>query len=249
VILLLLQHSRNGRKRHKKSQKGTKTKRIIKEQFFPTQVNQDIHTPVSNVARSKTKKVKPNLMSLPTTGTKIQNVERRKIKNTGEKKKYLSCSKKQSQSYDEERKTCNLEVSDANLVSKRKRRRSVSSHSGSVQYKKKKRKTSSQIDPLLPGSNISNMPACSENKELTKGNWKHQNQKKSKKSMNSKTENSERPGSTSPSPYSIHKLKQMIEASNAKELKKEIITERKKVKETGSLRERMLKRLQASRFR
>jgi hypothetical protein len=243
-----LQHSRNGRKTHKKSKKGTKTKKIIKEQFFPTQVNRDIHKPVSNVARSKTTEVNPNLMLSPTTGNKIQNVERRKIKNAQEKRRNLSCSERQHQSYDDERKVHNPEVPDAYLVSKRKRRWPASSDSGSVQYKKK-RKISSQNDTLLRGSNISNMPTGSEHKEFTKGNQKNQNKKKRKKNMNSKTESSEKPGSTSRSLYSIHKLKQMIEASNAKELSKERITERKQVKETGSLRERMLKRLQASRFR
>lgn len=247
MILLLLQHSRNGTKTHKKSKKGTKTKRIIKEQFFPTQVNQDIHTPVSNVVRSKTTKVNPNLMSLPTTGNKVQNIERRKIKNTGEKRRNLSFSKRRYQSYEDERNVCNAEVPDANLVLKRKRRQPASSDSGSVQYKKK-RKIFSQNDTLLPGSNISNMPTGSEHKELTKANWKNRNQKKRKNSMISKTENSETPGTTSRSLYSIHKLKQMIEASDAKELSKES-TERKQAKETESLRERMLKRLQASRFR
>jgi hypothetical protein len=187
-------------------------------------------------------------MSSPTTGNKIQNVKKRKIKNTQEKRRNLSCSERQHQSYDDERKVHNPEIPDANLVSKRKRRRSVSSDSGPVQYKKKRR-ISSQNDTLLPGSNISNMPTGSEHKELTKWDWKNQNQKKCKKSMNSKAENSEKPGLTSRSLYSIHKLKQMIEASNAKELSKERITERKQVKEAGSLRERMLKRLQASRFR
>jgi hypothetical protein len=234
-----LQHSRNGRKTHKKSKKGTK--RIIKEQYFPTQVNQDIHTPVSNVARSKTTKVNPNLM-LPTTGNKVQNVER-KIK----KRRNLSSSKRQYRSYEDERKVCNPEVPDANLVSKRKRRRPASSDSESVQYKKSK--IFSQNDILLPESIISNMPTGSEHKALTERNWKNQKQKKHKKSMNSKTENSETPGSTSRSSYSICKLKQMIEASDAKELSKERTTERKQVKETGSLRERMLNRLQASRFR
>lgn len=241
--MLLLQHSRNGRKTQKKSKKGTKTKRIIKEQFFPTQVNQDIHTPVSNVASSKTTKITPNLMSLPTTGNKVENVGKRKVKNTEEKRRNLSCSERQYQSYEDERKVCDP---DANLVSKRKRRRPASSDSRSVQYKKK-RKIFSQNDLLLPGSNISNMPIGSEHKLMK--NWKNQNQKKCKRSTNSKTENSETPGSTSRSLYSISKLKQMIETSNAKELSKERITEGKQVKETGSLRERMLKRLQASRFR
>lgn len=243
MILLLLQHSRNGRKAQKKSKKGTKTKRIIKEQFFPTQVNQDIHKSVPNVASSKTTKVTQNLMSLPTTGNKVQNVGKRKVKNTQEKRRNLSCSERQYHSY-EERMVCSP---DSNLVSKRKRRRRASSDSRLVQYKKR-RKIISQNDLLLPGSNISNMPTGSEHK-LTKENWKNQNQKKRKRSTNNKTENSETPGSTSQSLYSISKLKQMIETSESKELSKERITEGKQVKETGSLRERMLKRLQASRFR
>jgi hypothetical protein len=243
-----LQHSGNGRKTHKKSKKGTKSKRIIKEQFFPTQVNEDIHTPVSNVARSKTTKVNPDLMSLPTTGNKVQNVDRRRIKNTGKKRRNLSCSERQYQSYEDERKVCNPEVLDANLVSKRKRRQPDSSDSRAVQYNKK-RKIFSQNDILLPESNTSNMPTGSGDKELIKENWKNQNQKKCKRSMTSKTDNSETPGSTNRSSYSISKLKQMIETSNAKELSKERTTERKQVKETGSLREKMLKRLQASRFR
>jgi hypothetical protein len=239
AILLFLQHSKEGRKRDKKSKKATKTKRVIKEHFFSTQVSQDVQTDVSSAA-SKTKKVKQNVIPLPTTGSKTQNNERN-IKNTGEEKK-------QYQYDDDERKVCNLDTPDKNLVSKRKRRMPVLSGGGSVQHKKK-RKRYSQNDILLPGSNISNMPIGSECEELTKGNWKNQNLKKCEKGMNSKTENPETLGSTRQSPYSVHRLKQMIEASDAKELSKERITERKQVKETGSLRERMLKRLQASRFR
>jgi hypothetical protein len=240
VILLLLQHSKNRRKVHKKSKKGTKTKQIINEQFFPTQASQDNHTPVSNVTRSKTKKVKPNSVSLPTTGSKTQNVERRKVKNTGEEMR-------QYQSYDDERNVSNPEVPDTNLVSKRKRR-PVSSDSGSIQYKKK-RKICPQNDILLSGNNVSDMPPVSGYGEVNERNWKNKGQKKHKKGINSETEISETLGSVRRSPYSIHKLKQMMEASDAKELSKGRVTEKKQVKETDSLRKRMLKRLQASRFR
>jgi hypothetical protein len=240
-VILLLQHSKNGRKTHKKSKKGTKTKRIRSEQFFPKQVNQDNYIPVSNVARRKTKNVKPNSMPLPTTGSKTQNVERRKVKTTGKKTR-------QYQSYDDERKVRN-QVSDANLVSKRKRRLPVLSDSGSAQCKKKRRKICPQNDVSLPGNSVSNTPVGSGQGEVAEQNWKNQSQREHKKGMNSKTENCETLGSTRRSLYSIHKLKQMIEASDAKELSKERIAERKRVKGTESLRERMFKRLQASRFR
>jgi hypothetical protein len=241
ILLLLLQHSKNGRKTRKKSKKGAKTKWIRSEQFFPVQVNQNNYTPVSSVARNKTKNVKPNSMPLPTISSKTQNVERRKAKNR-EEMRHL-------QSYDDERKVCNPEFSDANLVSKRKRRLPVLSDSGSAQYKKKRRKICPQNDISLPGNNISNMPIGSGHGEVAERNWKNESQRKHKKDMNSKTENCETLGSTRRSPYSIHKLKQMLEASDAKELSKERITGRKQVKGTDSLRERMLKRLQASRFR
>lgn len=49
--LLLFQHSRNGRKTKKKS---VKTKKNIKhKQFFPTEVDQNVQTPASNVAVKK----------------------------------------------------------------------------------------------------------------------------------------------------------------------------------------------------
>jgi hypothetical protein len=258
MILLLLQHSSNGRKTQKKSRKNVKTKIIIRDrQFFPTKIKQDIQTPVPNAARSKSKEVKPNCMPLPDSGNKMQNVERKKIKNKRRDKRNLSCSKNKYQYFDDETRTCNSEVSDAHLSPKQKRKRSSSFDIGSVHCRNKKKKMNticSQDDPLLPVSNISNKPTDSENKELTKRNGKKQSKKKQRKVINSRSEhvseNFEKLGSTGKSPYSIHKLKQILAASNAnKELNKESISEKKQVKETGSLRERMLKRLQASRFR
>ena len=239
--LLLFQHSRSERKTKKKSKKNVKTTKIIKhEQFFPTKVDQNIRTPAYNVAvREKT--VKPESLSLPSVSNKMHNTQRRKVKNKGQNKRGLSCSKEKFQSFDHETNTCMSEAPATHLGSHRKRKWSLSSDSGSVQCKSKKRKkNSSQDDLLVTESKVVN-------KHIDSGNKKH------RKLANSRDENlSEmfgKSGSTVKSPYNIHKLKQMIVASNTNQLKKESISENKRVKETGTLRERMLKRLQGSRFR
>jgi hypothetical protein len=258
IILLLLQHSLDGRKKQKKSRKNVKMKMIIKDrQFFPTESKQDIRTPVRNAARSITKEVKPNCMLLPNTSNKMQNVEKKKIKNKRGDKQNLSHTKKKSQSFDGETKIYNSEVSDAHLRSQRKRKWPLSYDIGSVHCRNKRKKVNtvcSQDDPLLSVSKISNKPTHSENKELTKTNERKQSKKKRRKIINSRSEcvseRFEKPVLTVKSPHNINKLKQILATSHAKEeLYKESISEKKQVKETGSLRERMLKRLQASHFR
>jgi len=251
--LLLFQHSRNGRKTKKKSKKNVKTKKIIKhEQFFPTEVDQNLQTPAYNVAvREKT--VKPESLSLPAIRNKMHNTRKKKVKNEGQNKRGLSSSKEKFQSFDHETNACMSEVSPTHLGSHRKRKWSLLSDSGSVQCKSKRRKkNSSQDDPLLTESNVANKHIDSGNKKHRKGNVKNR-QKEQRKLANSRDENlSEtfgKSGSTVKSPYNIHKLKQMIVASNTNLLKKGSISENKRVKETGTLRERMLRRLQGSRFR
>jgi hypothetical protein len=245
--LLLFQHSRSGRKTEKKSKKNVKTKKIIKhEQFFPTEVDQNLQTPAYNVAvREKT--VKPAIRN------KMHNTQKKKVKNEGQNRRGLSCSKEKFQSFDHETNACMSEVPPTHLGSHRKRKWSLLSDSGSVQCKrKKKKKNSSHDDPLLTESNVANKHIDSGNKKHRKGNVKN-HQKEQRKLANSRDENlSEtfgKSGSTVKSPYSIHKLKQMIVASNTNLLKKGSISENKQVKETGTLRERMLRRLQGSRFR
>ena len=251
--LLLFQHSRNGRKTKKKSKKSVKTKKIIKhKQFFPTEVDQNVQTPASNVAVKK-KTVKPESLSLPTVSNKMHNTQRSKVKNKGQNKRGLSCSKEKFQSFDHSTNSCVSEVPVTHLVSHRKRKWSLLSDSASVRCSSKKRKkNSSQDDPLLTESNVANKHIDSGNKKHRKGNVTN-HQKEHRKLANSRDENlSEmfgKSGSTVKSPYSIHKLKQMIVASNTNQLKKDNISENKRVKETETLRERMLKRLQGSRFR
>jgi len=251
--LLLLQHSRSGRKTKKKSKKNVKTKKLIKhEQFFPTEVGQNIQTPAYNVA-VKEKTVKPESLSLPAVSNKMHNTQRRKVKNKGHNKRGLSCSKEKFQSFDHETNTCMSEVPATHLGSQRKRKWSLLSDSGSVQCKSKKRKkNSSQDDLLLTESKVANKHIDSGNKKHRKGNVKNC-QKEHRKLANRRDENlSEtfvKSGSTVKSPYNIHKLKQMIMTSNTNQMKKESISENKRVKETGTLRERMLSRLQGSRFR
>lgn len=250
---LLFQHSKNERKTKKKSKKKVKPKKIIKhEQFFPTEVDQNIQTPAYNVTVKK-KTVKPESLSLQAVSNKIHNTQRRKVKNEGQNKRGLSCSKEKFQSFDHETNTGMSEVPVTHLGSHRKRKWSLLSGSGSVQCKSKKRKkNSSQDDLLLTESNVANKHTDSGNKKHRKGNVKT-HQKEQKKLSNSRDENlSETFGkssSTFKSPYNVHKLKQMIVASNTNHLKKESISERKRVKEIGTLRERMLRRLQGSRFR
>ncbi|XP_021928924.1 ribosomal RNA-processing protein 8 isoform X2 [Zootermopsis nevadensis] len=249
-------HSSNVKKIQKKSRKNVKTK-IKYREFFPTKINQDMHMPVLKAARSKTKDVKTNCMPLPNSANNMQNFKRKKIKNKGRDMKNLSYGKCKYHSFDNETRTCNSELSEANLTSKQKRKRSLSFDTEPVHCRNKRKKvntTCSQDDPLSLVSNISDKPTESEKKELTKINGKKQSKKKQKNVINSRmenvSENFEKLGSASKSPYSINKLKQILAASNAnKELSKESISEKKQVKETGSLRERMMKRLQASRFR
>lgn len=251
--LLLFQHSRSERKTKKKNKKNVKTKKVIKhEQFFPTKVNKNIQTPAYNVA-VKEKTVKPESLSFPAVSNKMRNAQRRKVKNKGQNKRGLSCSKEKFPSFDHESNTCMSEVPAAHLGSHRKRKWSLLSDSGSVQCKSKKRKkNSSQDDLLLTESKGANKHIDSGNKKHRKGNVKN-HQKEHRKHTNSRDENlSEmfgKSGSTVKSPYKIHRLKQMIMASNTNQLKKESISENKRVKETGTLRERMLRRLQGSRFR
>jgi hypothetical protein len=246
-------HSRSGRKTKKKSKKNVKTEKIIKrEQFFPTEVDQNLQTPAYNVA-VREKGVKPESLSLPAVRNKMRNNERRKVKNEGQNKGGMSCSKEKFQSFDHETNTCMSEVPPTHLGSHKKRKWSLLSDSGSVQCKSKKRKkNSSQDDILLSESNVANKHIDSGNKKHRKGNVKN-HKKEQRKPANSRDENlSEtfgKSGSTVKSPYNIHKLKQMIMASNTNLLKKECISENKRVKETGTLRERMLRRLQGSRFR
>jgi hypothetical protein len=250
INLLLFQHSRKGRKTKKKSKKDVKTKKIIKhKQCFPVEVDQNIQTPVYNVAVKK-KTVKPESLSLPAVSNKIRNTEMRKVKNKGDNKRSLSCSKKKCQSFNRETNTCMSEVPVTHLGSHRKRKWSLLSDSGSVQCKSKKRKeNSSQDDLLLSESNVVTKHTNSGNKKLRKGNGKNRKMKH-REVVNSRDENlSEKSGSTVKSPYNIHKLKQMIVVSNTNQLKKESISENKRVKETGTLREKMLRRLQGSRFR
>ena len=250
---LLFQHPRSGRKTKKKSKKNVKTKQIIKhEQFFPTEVDRNIQTPTYNVA-VKEKTVKPESLPSPTVSNKLHNIQRRKVKNKGQNKRGLSCSKEKFRSFDRETDTCMSEVPATHLGSHRKRKLSLLSDSVSVQRKSKKRKkNSSQDDLLLTESKAANKHIDSGKKEHRKGNVKNR-QKEHTKLANSRDENlSEtfgKSGSTVKSPYNIHKLKQMIVASNSNQLKKESISENKRVKETGTLRERMLRRLQGSRFR
>jgi hypothetical protein len=246
--LLLFQHSRSERKTKKKSKKNVKTKKIIKhEQFFPTEVDQSVQTPAYNVT------VKPQSLSLPAVSNKIHNTQRKKVQNEGQNKRGLPCSKEKFQSFNHKTNTGMSEVPFTCLRSQRKRKWSLLSGSGSAQCKSKKRKkNSSQDDLLLTESNVANKHIDSGDKKHRKGNVKT-HQKEHKKLSNSRDENlSETFGkSSSPfkSPYNVHKLKQMIMASNTNQLKKESISENKRVKETGTLRERMLRRLQGSRFR
>jgi hypothetical protein len=256
MLLLLLQHCINGRRTQKKGKKAVKTNEIIKEKkLFTTKFKQAMQTPIPNVARDKTKKVKLKLMAISTSGNKMQNVDSRKIKNKGRDKRSSSYSKSKSHSFNDEMNICNSDITDAHLGPQKKRKWLLLSDSGSVQCKNKRKKISSNDQLLLHESNVSNKPTdCESNKEYTKRNCKKQNQKKYKKIINGTaenlSENFEKPRSASKSPYNIHKLKQMMAASNAKEeLNKGSISEKKSIKETGALRERMMKRLQASRFR
>jgi hypothetical protein len=258
MILLLLQYSSNGRKIQKKSRKNVTTKIAVKDrQLFSTKIKQDIQMPVLNAAKSKIKEVNLNSMPLPNPGNKMEKTEWKKIKNKSGETRNLSGSRNKYQSFDDERRMCNSEVSDVHPISKQKRKQPLSFDNGSLHCKNKRKKINticSQDDPLLPVSNISKKPTNSENKELTKRNGKKQSKKKQKKAINSRgeyvSENVEKLGSSGKSPYSIHKLKQILSASSTKkEVNKESISEKKQIKETESLREKMLKRLQASRFR
>ena len=251
--LLLFQHSRSGRKTKKKRKKNVKSKKIIKpEQFFPAEFEQNIQTPAYNVA-VKEKTVKPESLSLPAVSNKMHNTQRRKVTNKGQNKKGLSCIKEKFQSFHHETNTCMSEVPATHLGSHRKRKWSLLSDSESVQCKSKKRKkSSSQDDLFLTESKVANKHIDPGNKKHTKGNVKNR-QKEHRKLANSRDENLPemfgKSGSKVKSPYNIHKLKQMIVASDTNQLKKESISENKRVKETGTLRERMLRRLQGSRFR
>lgn len=254
INFLLFQHSRNGRKKKKKRKKDVKTKKVIKhEQFFPTEGNKNMQTPLYNVTFKK-KKVKTKSLSLPALSSKMQNAERRKTKHEQTYKRHLSCSKEKSQSFDHETNICVSEVPLMQYGSHNiKRKRTLLSDSGSAQRKSKKMKNnSSQDDQLLSESNVADKHIDSGKKVVGKGSGKS-HQKKHRQLNNSRDENLsktfEKSGSTVRSPYSIHKLKQMIVASNTKPLNNESISGNKRVKDTGTLRERMLRRLQGSRFR
>jgi hypothetical protein len=251
--LLLFQQSRKGRKKKNKSKKDVKTKKIIKhKQSFQTEVDQSIQTSFYNVAIEKNM-IKPESLSLPAVSNKMQNAERRKVKNEGEKKRSLSGSKEKCQSFDHESNTHMSGVPVTHLGSCRKRKWSLLSDSGSVQCRSKKRKKNSSQDDLLSSeSNIVNKHTDSGNEKLRQRNGKN-HKKKHRESIDSRHENLsetlQKSGSTVKSPYSTQRLKQMIVASNTNQLNKGSISENKRVKETGTLRERMLRRLQGSHFR